>query len=75
MGVTALNGLPVCCVIIIKGKERNFFIESGIDTTALSQVSDDIEQESFFRIIMEKEKLILVVLHVFIKESMSHTLL
>ena len=55
LGVTALNGEAVMCVLIIQGKERNIFMESGIDTTNSVYLSeDDIEEKvsddiSFFR--------------------------
>lgn len=31
LGLTNLRGEAIMCVIIIKGKERNVFIESGVD--------------------------------------------
>ena len=31
LGLTSLTGKPVMCVVIIAGKGRNLFVESGID--------------------------------------------
>ena len=31
LGLTTLNGTPLMCVVIFEGKERNVFVESGID--------------------------------------------
>ena len=31
LGLTTLDGQPVMCIVIIEGKERNVFVESGVD--------------------------------------------
>ena len=43
MGITSLTCNLLCCIVIVKGEQRNLFVESGIDVTAtpVSDVSDD----------------------------------
>ena len=31
LGLTTLNGQPLMCVVIFFGKDRNLFVESGVD--------------------------------------------
>lgn len=46
IGLTALNGDPVMCVVIFAGKERNLHMETGIDTDlASSQDNADINAD------------------------------
>ena len=40
LGVTSLDGKPVMCVVIIKGKKREILVESGLDWDMLDDVDD-----------------------------------
>ena len=40
MGVTSLDGRPVMCVVIVKGKKRELLVESGIDWSRLDDIDD-----------------------------------
>ena len=64
MGITSLTSNPLCCIIIVKGKQRNLFVESGIDVTAtpVGDVSDD----QFFEQNFGKTSTFLEVRHAYI---------
>ena len=49
LGVTALTGQPVMCVIIFEGKERNVLLESGIDPfhPMLDDYEGDLSESNF----------------------------
>ena len=46
IGLTALDGQPVMCVLILKGNRRNLSIETGIDITVIPEGQEDTN--SFF---------------------------
>ena len=43
IGVTALDGQPVMCVVIVKGKRRELSVESGVQCELL----DDVDKSHF----------------------------
>ena len=46
IGLTALDGQPVMCVLILKGNRRNLSVETGIDITVIPDGQED--NNSFF---------------------------
>ena len=45
IGLTGLDGKPAMCVVIFAGVERNLQMESGVDTSLISDV-DTLPQPS-----------------------------
>ena len=45
LGVTSLDGSPIMCVVIIKGKKREVLVESGIEWDKLNDIDDTHMQE------------------------------
>ena len=71
LGLTRLDGVALMCVVIIQGKKRDVFVESGIDWSKLGDKDDipdnliDDDASAFFSTIMAKIVSFQVVHHVF----------
>lgn len=57
IGLTALDGSPVMCVLIIMGKKRNLAVETGIDLTITPEGNE--ENHSFFLTTLDQESIFL----------------
>ena len=61
MGVISMDGSPIMCAVIIKGKRRELLVESGVEWDLLHTISDtyidDTSDAAFFEENFGDEKL------------------
>ena len=53
IGLTALDGQPVMCVLILKGNRKNLLDETGIDITVIPDGQEGSNNYFFFKILAQ----------------------